>query len=213
MGFSCRVNRPVGCGTSVTSVKVKSIKTKPNLYSGQWSYVRTTAEFLAKLVGAVLPSGSFAERRVRDEYVLLTGQAVEVGEMVDNHYATILCPSYPFAEPSRVIAKRPRRSRSFRYLDKEVPSPSVEAGPKKIVTGSRDVRVSGRCLTAKCTHWTGSSCQLGNAVASVKLRVRPPKNCSIRESCRWYLENSDDACKTCKYLPFSTLFDLVQIDD
>ena len=196
---------------NVPNVEVKGYKGKPNLYSHDLGFVGIVAEFLARLLGVVIPSSSFVERRVRDEYVLLVEQPHEVGEIVDNCDAVILCPSYPFGTSARIIAKRPRTSRSFRYLDKQAPSPSIDEGLNKKVTGSRDVRVSGQCVTSRCSHWTGSSCQLGSAVASVQLRVRPPKNCSIRESCRWYLENSDNACKTCKFLPYSTLFDLVQI--
>ena len=193
-------------------MKVKSFKIKPNLCSNDFGFVGILAEFLAKMLGAVIPSGSFAERSVRDEYLLLVEQPHEGGELVDVQIATILCPSYPFASSSRIIAERPRTSRSFHFLGKQERLPSVDDGLQTIVEGSRDIRVSGRCITTSCTHWTGSSCRLGSAVASVQLRVRTPKNCSIRESCRWYLENSSNACKTCKYLPYSTLFDFVEID-
>jgi hypothetical protein len=198
---------------NVPDVEVKGYRTKPNWFYHDLGFVGVVAEFLARLLGVVIPSSSFVERRVRDEYVQLVEQSHEVGEIVDNRNANILCPSYPFTTSARIIAKRPRTSRSFRYLDKQVPSSSIDEGLNKKVKGSRDVRVSGQCVTARCSHWTGSSCQLGSAVARVQLRVRPPKNCSIRESCRWYLENSDNACKTCKFLPYSTLFDLVQIED
>lgn len=181
-------------------------------YSRDLGFAGAMAEFLANMVGVVIPSGSFAERRARDEYLLLVEHPQEVVELVDVPSTTILCPSYPFAPSGRIIAERPRRSRYFRFLDKEDRSLLVGDGLQKTVEGSRDIRVSGRCITTGCIHWTGSSCRLGNAVASVHVRVRTAKNCSIRETCRWYLENSSNACKTCKYLPYSTLFDFVQID-
>ena len=68
---------------NVPNVEVKGYKGKPNLYSHDLGFVGIVAEFLARLLGVVIPSSSFVERRVRDEYVLLVEQPHEVGEIVD----------------------------------------------------------------------------------------------------------------------------------
>ena len=192
-------------------VVVNACKVEPDSYSHHSGYVWIFAEFLANVLGQMFPSTSFVERHVAAEYLRLVEQPGDVGEIVDSRNPTTLCPSYPVATSARVIAKRTKTFRSFRYLDQPAPLVSNDEALKHVELGLRDVRLSGPCITKGCAHWAGSSCRLGSAVATIQLRTKPPKSCPIRKSCRWYLENSDNACKACKFLPHSKLFDLTQI--
>ena len=170
-----------------------------------WRYV----EFLANMFGRILPSISFVERNVADEYLRLGKRLVEVQNRSLTQNTPLNCPSYPVSSSARIIAKRKRASRSFNFLDRPSPVYSTVLGLKQLDIASGNVRLSGRCITQLCAHWTGSTCRLGSAISNVQLRARPPKNCPIRESCRWNFENPDSACRACKFLPYSKILDLI----
>jgi hypothetical protein len=167
------------------------------------------AEFLANVFGRILPTIPFVERHVADEYLCLVERPVEVENRSDTQNLALYCPSYPVTSSARIIAKRRSASRSFSFLNKPALVPANILGLKQLDMDSGNVRLSGRCITKFCAHWTGSTCRLGSAISNVQLRARPPKSCPIRESCRWNFENPDSACRSCKFLPYSKLLNLI----
>ena len=184
---------------------------RPELYSsfGKLSAFWRFVEFLANAFGRVLPTIPFVERQVADEYICLVEQHDEIKNSINTQNCVFDCPSYPVASSARIIAKRRRGSRSFSFLDEPVSVVPYVRGSRQLDMDSSYVRTSGRCITNFCAHWTGSTCRLGGAISNVQIRARPPKSCPIRESCRWNFENPESACRSCKFLPYSKILNLV----
>jgi hypothetical protein len=116
----------------------------------------------------------------------------------------MVCPSYPMGSSEAVFAKRFNKQKKFTFLNARSDRPQEAVGDH-IRGEERLYRLAGRCVTSGCLHWTGEACQLGATVASVKIRRKHESYCAIRSSCRWYAENSNDACSTCAYIHHSTL--------
>ena len=184
---------------------------RPELYSsvGKIGAFWRCVEFLANAFGRILPTIPFVERQVAHEYICLVEQHDEVKNSIDTQNSVFDCPSYPVASSDRIIAKRRRGSRSFSFLNETVSVVSSVRDSRQLDIDLSYVRTSGRCITNSCAHWTGSTCRLGVAISSVQLRAKPPKSCPIRESCRWNFENPESACRSCKFLPYSKLLNLI----
>lgn len=64
-------------------------------------------------------------------------------------------------------------------------------------------RFSSPCQQERCGHWTGQECaligRLHRAVAAAGRAETgaPPPRCSIRASCRWWLQRGAEACAIC----------------
>lgn len=59
-------------------------------------------------------------------------------------------------------------------------------------------RFAAPCVESGCGRWTGSRCEVIDAVATAE--VEPPAElpqCSIRSSCRWFAQSGRDACGVC----------------
>jgi len=166
------------------------------------------AEVLANMFGRLLPTIPYVERRVADEYLSLVKRHGEIDECNNTQTIDLHCPSYPVKPLARAFAKRTFASRSFGFMNRQAFVASNLMDLKQLDMDLRYVRLSGPCVTKVCAHWTGSDCRLGRAVANVQLRVVATNSCPIRESCRWFFENSESACRACKFLPYSKLLNL-----
>lgn len=163
------------------------------------------AEVLANMFGRILPTIPYVERRVADEYLRLVKLHGDNNDCNDTQTLALHCPSYPAKPSARAIGTRTSVSRSFRFLNRQAFVASTAIELKQRDFDLRYVRLSGPCVTKVCAHWTGSDCRLGRAIANVQLRVKATNSCPIRGSCRWFFENSEIACRTCKFLPYSKL--------
>ena len=114
------------------------------------------------------------------------------------------CPSYPQGSSTTAFALKTKKQKRYTFLDAPIDVVEMENLSQ---SGDQDhpYRLMGKCITSNCFHWSGYSCQLGEAVASVRIRKKNDAHCAIRASCRWYAENSFDACSTCSYIRYSTL--------
>lgn len=169
-----------------------------------------TIKRLAGAIGPFIPSSSYVERRVQDEYFSLKkNRGLVSGSQVKSE-SPIMCPSYPQRTNAVVFARRGPLTRSFKPVEPSDTGAIESTTRLPEPAGERRIRLAGRCVSEGCVHWTGSSCHLGTVVASVSIKARPLSGCAIRSSCRWYLENAEAACRACKFLPYSTLFEQTQ---
>lgn len=63
-------------------------------------------------------------------------------------------------------------------------------------------RFSSACQEKKCANWNGSACGVIEEIRTfASLNAIPQEQklnpCSIRDSCRWWLQNGRDACAIC----------------
>jgi len=121
------------------------------------------------------------------------------------------CPSYPENSSTTAFAQKTKKQKRYTFLHEPIDVVQME---NLIQTEDRGhpYRLMGKCITNGCFHWTGMSCHLGDAVASVNIRKKNDSYCAIRASCRWYAENSFDACSTCSYIRYSTLLNSDNIE-
>lgn len=169
----------------------------------------STASVISKLLGPVFPSASYLERQVSAEYENLLAAQDKLPLAEERVAAELTCPSYPRHLSSKALAVKKRFRLAFSFNPEMIKTQETKWGSWNRVIDSSNVRVSGRCISTGCVHWTGTTCRLGTAVASVQIVRKPVEHCSIRASCRWFNENSYSACRACQYLPYSKLFDTV----
>lgn len=107
------------------------------------------------------------------------GMVGEEGRIV--HFATPLTADEGFLETARAIDDRPESI--FRF--------------------------SSACAEDKCSQWNGSACGLIDRIVSQLAETGVATNpetppCVIRAQCRWFLQNSYDACRVCSYVVTDT---------
>jgi hypothetical protein len=113
------------------------------------------------------------------------------------------CPSMLPGLARGVIAKVVRNDERLRFLAEEIPVPAALPLAVDSETVLKRARFVGACRTDECGHWTGVTCRLGHAIASVEIqsssKVAP---CAIRSSCRWFKENGSAACAPCQHVRY-----------
>ena len=156
------------------------------------------------LVNWVRPGSKTVDYQVALSYSdnFVETKSREPGAPMKNSLMT--CPSYPQSSSTTAFALKTKKQKRYTFLDAPIDVVEMENLSQ---SGDQDhpYRLMGKCITSNCFHWSGSSCQLGEAVASVRIRKKNDAQCVIRASCRWYAENSVDACSTCSYIRYSTL--------
>lgn len=121
------------------------------------------------------------------------------------------CPSYPASSSTTAFASKSKKQKRYTFFG--TPTDVFQmTNLNQTVDKDHPYRLMGKCITNGCFHWTGVSCHLGEAVASVRIRKKNDAYCAIRGSCRWYAENSFDACSTCSYIRYSTLLNSGNIE-
>jgi len=169
-----------------------------------------SASFIARLLGPVIPSSSYLKRQVSTHYRNLLAVENKLSLTEQSVATESTCPSYPRHLASKVLAVRRRFRLSLSFSPEVIKAQEMRGGSWDRGVHASNGRVSGRCISTGCVHWTGATCRLGTAVATVRIVRKPVKQCSIRASCRWFDENSYSACRACQYLPYSKLFETVE---
>lgn len=105
---------------------------------------------------------------------------------------SIICPSQSQADATVVMqpAEVAPGVVRMRALDDDEPTPD---GP---------VRLMGHCRSTSCAYWN-DSCQLGILLSRIDPVGPGVRDCDVRETCRWHLENGPAACGNC--LPIAYL--------
>jgi hypothetical protein len=111
------------------------------------------------------------------------------------------CPSaQPDMEDVRVLGVVQRKSdqRQVAYVDEAVRVTAELLHALDGVEPTQVLRFSAKCEVAKCMHFDGSRCQLATRVVRLLPEVvdKLPA-CTIRPTCRWYLQEGPAACVRC----------------
>ena len=178
------------------------LQDKQSIFIDMWA--RRLLRTSVALVNWVWPSPRTVEYQVTLSYVGAVGTRDEQSLATKSTDAIMACPSYPMGSSETVFAKKTKKQKKFTFLSRLSDLPSEDGGEHFRIE-ERLYRLAGRCMSSGCLHWTGETCHLGATVASVKIRRKQESYCAIRTSCRWYAENSGDACSTCSYIHYSTL--------
>jgi hypothetical protein len=118
------------------------------------------------------------------------------------------CPSIHPQLARSVIGVFVKGSSRVNFVAEQLPVPvslARAAGPEVLALRAR---FAGRCITSGCKHWTGANCRLGEVVADIRVADNGQlPHCSIRKTCRWFLENGAMACNTCQHLRYLPMCD------
>ena len=111
--------------------------------------------------------------------------------------AELMCPSAG-AEPGSVVFAVRVGDAEVAYLDELVPASArllqlaEPADPRQVF------RFGAPCAGPGCRHFTGSSCSLGERIATrLEPAVASLPVCRLRSRCRWYAEQGGAACLRC----------------
>ena len=120
---------------------------------------------------------------------------------MDANGGSPLCPSaQPDMQDARVIGVLSGEARSPRvaYLEPGVslePAMRAALGP---LQPTEVFRFAARCEEHRCGHFDGQRCTLALRLeASLAPVVERLPACSIRPSCRWFLERGPEICRRC----------------
>jgi hypothetical protein len=117
---------------------------------------------------------------------------------------SFLCPSAKAKPGSQLLGVR-QKDGTVAILPEALPVDEefmqiVQTDP---TPAEQRFRFSNKCVENGCVQWTGKSCGVIERVVefldSVPLKESLPP-CSIRPRCRWYAQNSADACRICPYV-------------
>jgi hypothetical protein len=113
------------------------------------------------------------------------------------------CPSMLPGLARGVIAKVVKNEERLKFLAEEISVPTSLSLAVDSETVLKRARFVGLCRTVECGHWTGVSCRLGHAIASVEVQSAGElAPCAIRSSCRWFKENGSAACAPCQHVRY-----------
>lgn len=143
-----------------------------------------------------LPSNS--EHTVESSATPLSAAEDRVGD--DSNF-TCLCPSFDPKIPSLGII--------FAVVVGDAANPRVVHLPEPIPL-SEDIfnviapfhpsevfRIASTCIRGRCKNFENDLCHLGKAVASDPGNLKGYSECSVRGSCRWWIQEGRSACEGC----------------
>ena len=114
-----------------------------------------------------------------------------------------LCPSArntPQAELFGVVGKE----RKTDYLQSPMPlGKEISDQISSMPDGDRRFRFTAPCVQGSCSKWSNGTCQLASSAegagGTAMLNETVP-NCAIRDRCQWFAQESENACKVCKFV-------------
>ncbi|HVR95519.1 MAG TPA: nitrogen fixation protein [Thermoanaerobaculia bacterium] len=84
------------------------------------------------------------------------------------------------------------------FLDQPVPVTEELLALAQPVSPTEVFRFAAPCAGKACQHFDGASCRLATRIVQhLPEEQAPLPECTIRPSCRWWLQEGEDACRRC----------------
>jgi hypothetical protein len=121
----------------------------------------------------------------------------EALRLVDGTYCPSAQPSIPGSQVIGVVsgtADAPRTSFFDEFLipTDEILSLADPVDPTEVF------RFAAPCQGTRCSHFDGHRCRLVKQIVEILPAVSPDvMPCNLRPSCRWFMQEGNDACKRC----------------
>lgn len=129
---------------------------------------------------------------------------VDTGELEmqkDDGVGAQRCPSaQPGMEEARIlgIVEGTAGQPAVTYVDEAIPVTQELLDATGGVEPTEILRISAKCDEKMCMHFDGARCQLASRVIeSMPIVVDALPACTIRPTCRWYLQEGPPACQRC----------------
>ena len=117
---------------------------------------------------------------------------------------SIMCPSNKCKPGSKLLGLR-QDDGTISILPEALPIDEsfIEKVKDHPLAPEQRFRFTNKCVENGCNQWTGKGCgvidQVVQYLEHIPAKEELPK-CSIRPSCRWFLQKGADACKVCPYI-------------
>jgi hypothetical protein len=122
--------------------------------------------------------------------------------MCDNQ--SIMCPSNKCKPGSKLLGIR-QENGTVSILPDPLPIDEnfINTVNQDDVRPEQKFRFTNKCVETGCSQWNGKGCgvidQVIQYLEHIPHNATLPK-CSIRPSCRWFLQTGANACKICPYI-------------
>lgn len=111
-----------------------------------------------------------------------------------------LCPSHNCQEGAILLGVVMRDGRVAFSADRLIVNEEFVQIARAGRTPEKRFRFGGQCVQSGCRQWTGKRCGvIDSIIESVDINVETAHlpECSIRSECRWFHQNSAEACAIC----------------
>lgn len=116
-----------------------------------------------------------------------------------------LCPSAPLTNESFLFGRIDKHGQ-VQYMDGVI---SVHLNTfEKIKCPEKHFRFTMPCKSTECAQWQNGKCSIGTTLKLSDISHLDhsiSENCAIKSSCRWFYQEGETACYSCKYLRTSTV--------
>ena len=123
----------------------------------------------------------------------------------DTTKPVVLCPSSPCSAGS-VLLGFVKADGAVAFISETV---VIDADFVQVARAGRTpekrFRFASPCQAKRCVQWSESRCGvidsvIGSARLGPELQPTSIANCSIRDSCRWFLQAGFEACQVCSFV-------------
>ncbi|MEO6902626.1 MAG: hypothetical protein ABI315_05675 [Bacteroidia bacterium] len=121
-----------------------------------------------------------------------------------NEGKSIACPSSRATQVSSLLGIR-QEDGTIAILPQVLPVDSnfIQIGQQDPVPLEQRFRFTNKCVENGCKQWTGKGCGVVDGIIQSIDQIKNTNilvPCSIRPSCRWFLQKGDQACRICPYV-------------
>lgn len=117
---------------------------------------------------------------------------------------SILCPSHRCKPGSHLLGVR-QDNGTIAILPQplKIDEDFINNARQSLIPPEQRFRFTNKCIDKGCKQWNGKGCEVAERVIGFLNTI--PENsglpeCSIRNSCRWFLQKGTEACKICPYV-------------
>jgi hypothetical protein len=117
---------------------------------------------------------------------------------------SIMCPSHRCKSGSQLLGVR-QENGVVAILPQTIAIDDdfIKAAGQNEVPAEQRFRFTNKCIESGCKQWNGRGCNVAERVVEFLHKIPIAEtlvSCSIRNSCRWYMQKGSDACKICPYV-------------
>jgi hypothetical protein len=123
--------------------------------------------------------------------------------MKNNTHKKSLCPSSRYAEDARLLGIRQDNGKVAILPDPLKIDSNFIQQLQEDVKPEQAFRFVNKCMELGCKQWSGKGCGIATRAVTLLNQVIPEKKlplCSIRNDCRWYQQEGNEACMVCSYI-------------
>jgi len=116
----------------------------------------------------------------------------------------VRCPSSTCKEGSELLGIRQANGK-ISILPQPLPIDStfIQRASHPEIKAEQRFRFTNKCIESGCAQWDQGRCGLSDRLMEFLNHIPTNESlpsCSIRPSCRWFLQSGADACRICPYV-------------